>query len=387
MLQIIREFRIGRHQVFAGLLLLAFLCQCLWVSGGRRFSDLEYEYIGSGFSVPPGQEFRISSPMTGVMAALPLRTLAGMRKILPASAQASLAIPRPWVVRLPFVIFGLWLGAAIWWVARRLFGDEGGFVALALYCFSPAMVMISSNIGPEIILAWSGFGLIYTAIGVSHTVYAPPRKWGPRIVLLGLSIGICLATALWSFTLVLLASLFMVYLAPGRRRQALAVLAAACVIGFAILGGFWWLTGSVGLSSRAMVTPQITFELVRNLGFVFADGFVKAQSYRSYALPVLFIAALTVYGSWARARYFGNTSPLITAFTAVALFGLVPGLHLWNAALGLSFVFVFIGGVGADLLETPVRQRIALFLAAILLLKAVLTLSLLGEWVHQNPLY
>ena len=123
-------------------------------------------------------------------------------------------IPRPWLVRLPFVIFGVWLGAAVWWVARRLFDDAGGYVALGLYCSSPAMVMISSNIGPEIILAWSGFGLIYTAIGVAHTLLAPPKKWTARILLLGLAIGFSLSAQLWSFTVVLLALAFMIYLAP-----------------------------------------------------------------------------------------------------------------------------------------------------------------------------
>ena len=80
----------------------------------------------------------------------------------------------------PFLIFGVWLGAALWWVARRLFEDHGGFVALALYCSSPAMVMIASNVGPEVVLAWSSFGLIYTAFGVAHTLYAPRRKLACR---------------------------------------------------------------------------------------------------------------------------------------------------------------------------------------------------------------
>src|SRR5262249_59966329 len=65
------------------------------------------------------------------------------------SVSKALAIPRPWLIRMPFVIFGVWLGAALWWVSRRLFDDAGGYVALALYCSSPAMVKISSNVGEE----------------------------------------------------------------------------------------------------------------------------------------------------------------------------------------------------------------------------------------------
>jgi len=379
MLQALREFRIGRPQIFAGLLLLAFLVQCLWVATGRKLSDLEYEYIASGYRTPPAQSqaFQVHSPFTGLMAALPVRVVSALRNVAPGSMKGALAIPRRWVVRLPFVIFGVWLGGALWWVARRLFGDHGGYVALALYCFSPAMVMISSNIGPEIILAWSSFGLVYTAIGVAHTTYAPPRKWLPRIIILGAAIGICLATALWAFTVVLLAAAFVWYLTPGRRRAALAVLLSASIIGAGIVWFVSWLAGIPPLGSLAFMVPTPTLDVIRNLGFVFADG---------YLLAGLMVAALTVYGSWTRARYFGNTAPLITAFVIVSLFALVPAIHLWFATLGLSFTFLFIGGVTADLLETPWQRALAWLLAAIFVAKAVLDLSLLYGWIHQNPI-
>ena len=387
MFQAVREFRIGRPQLFAGLLLLAFLVQCFWTAAGRRLSDLEYEYMASGYAVAPSHS-QIHSPFTSIMAALPVRAVGSLKDIAPASIKSALGIPRRWVVRLPFVIFGVWLGGALWWVARRLFGNSGGYVALALYCFSPAMVMISSNIGPEIILAWSSFGLIYTAIGVAHTIYAPPRKWLPRIIILGTAIGICLSTAIWSVTVVLLAFAFMLYLAPGRRRAALAVLLAASTIGIAILWLTTWLAGASPLT-RALITPQFTQELLANLGFIFADAYgLAAYPVVTTAMKILLIvfmaAALTTYGSWARARYFGNTAPLATAFAVVLLFALVPPIHFWFATLGLSFIFLFIGGIAADLLETPWRRAIALSLTAILALRSVLALSLLYGWIHQN---
>src|SRR5258708_238854 len=140
-------------------------------------------------------------------------------------------------------------------------------LALGLYCFSPAMVMISSNIGPEIILAWSSFGLIYTAIGVAHTVYSPPRKWASRIVLLGLSIGISISVSLWAGTVVLLALALILYLTPGRRRSALIVFACASVLGVGILGVVAWITGSAGAGSRALLTPQFSVDAACSLGF------------------------------------------------------------------------------------------------------------------------
>jgi len=48
MFQALREFRVGRPQVFAGLMLLAFLAQCLWVASTRKVSDLEYRHITAG---------------------------------------------------------------------------------------------------------------------------------------------------------------------------------------------------------------------------------------------------------------------------------------------------------------------------------------------------
>lgn len=377
MIQVIREFRIGRPQVFAGLMLLAFLVQCLWAANSRKLSDLEYRYIAAGLT-GKGENAVNPSPFTGWVAALPVRLITFARKIANPSISAALAIPRPWMLRLPFLVFGLWLGAALWWVARRLFDDDGGYVALALYCTSPAMITISSNIGPEIILAWSSLGLIYTAIGVAHTLYAPLKKWLPRIIILGLSIGFALATAWWSITLVLLAFGYMMYLTPGCRRRALMVLSSAFFIGCGLWVVIDWVTGSFGLSIKALLAQKPTLEVLGNLGFALSgrtDG---------YVLVFLFIAALTAYGNWPRARYFGNTAPLLTGLGAVLLFSLVPAIRVWVATLGLSFVFIFVGGLAADFLETRLRRPIALILAACLMFRAVLTVMALVTWV-RNP--
>lgn len=378
MFQPIKEFKVGRPQIIAGLMLMGFLAQCLCVGGSRRLSPLEEEYVASGFPPRAGQEYRITSPFTGWVAALPYKT---MRKAAGTIVSEQWVVPKPWMGRLPFMIFGLWLGGALWWVARRLFDDAGGYVALGLYCTSPAMVMIASNVGPEVLLAWSVFGLIYTAIGVAHTLYAPARKWLPRIVILGLSIGFSLATAAWSFTTVLLALAFMLYLAPGRRRAALMVVLGAIAIGLGVYAFVLGLTRAPWVATHTLVQPHLSLELVRNLKFVFADGYTDLGSYLFVAF---FIAALTAYGSWSRAQYFGNTAPLLISFSVVLLFALVPAIHIWIATLGLVFVFVFVGGVAADLLETSRKAFIGMILAAGFLLRIVLGLWALKSWVH-NP--
>ena len=50
-------------------------------------------------------------------------------------------------IRLPFLAASLLLGASLWYVARRLYGNIGGYIALALYCFSP-VIIASSQVDP-----------------------------------------------------------------------------------------------------------------------------------------------------------------------------------------------------------------------------------------------
>ena len=112
---------------------------------------------------------------------------------------------------------------------------------------------------------------------------------------------------------------------------------------------------------------------------MFADGYLPLNS---YLFVLLFIAALTTYGSWQRARYFGNTTPLVVSFLTVLLFSLAPGIYLWDATLGLSFVFVFIAGVAADLLETSIGRGVGRILSAGFLLRAVLGVLALSRWIR-----
>lgn len=374
MLQAAKEFKIGRPQIFAGLMLLVFVAQCLWAASTRRLSELEYSYIASGLGDQQPEPGTVS-PATAWSAAAPVRLMRVAKRLAPAPVASALAVPRPWILRLPFILFGVWLGGALWWVARRLFGNRGGYVALGLYCTSPAMIMISSNIGPEIILAWSIFGLIYTAIGVAHTLYAPSRKWAPRIVILGLAIGFAASAALWSISIVLLALIFMIYLAPGRRASALLVLFGSSAIAVGMLAFFAWASGTSLTAGWLALRSGMNLS---SLIFVFADD---------YALVGFFIVSLTVYGSWARARYFGNTAPLLTSFAVVLLFALAPALRIWGPALGLPFAFVFVGGVIADFLETSFQRVLIFVLIAGFLLRIVLGIRTVWfYWVGQNPL-
>src|SRR5437868_8446393 len=96
---------------------------------------------------------------------------------------------------MPYVVFGGLLGASVWYVSRRLYGNAGGYIALALYCFSPAVILASTLwfAEPNIAGTWGTFGAVFTAIAVSHTLYAPREvvlwNWR-RILLLGVSLGL-----------------------------------------------------------------------------------------------------------------------------------------------------------------------------------------------------
>ena len=169
------------------------------------------------------------SPMWYLIAAAPLW-------LRPVALQPENLRALHWLAAFPYLAFGLLLGASLWYVARRLFGNAGGYVALALYCFSPGIVRSCALwfAEPEVGAAWGAFGAIFTAIAVAHTLYAPREvvlwNWR-RIVLLGLSLALAVGSQFSLIVVVPAALAFMLYLAPTRRLAALAIWAVACGIG------------------------------------------------------------------------------------------------------------------------------------------------------------
>ena len=126
MLKLTPTWRLGVPQLYAGLLLLVFLGMCLWRAESRALDGDERAAIETGHWLWRGQSIpsdAVESPLPELLAA--------------AAAGVSTATLAP---RFPTVIFGLALGASIWYVARRLYGNAGGYVALALYCFSPQKI-------------------------------------------------------------------------------------------------------------------------------------------------------------------------------------------------------------------------------------------------------
>src|SRR5438552_10244124 len=245
--------RFGRPQVLAGTLLLIFLAQCAWLVNRSRFVMPEAheifriheglgqwrgQWIASTPSVARTQQSVGDEPYDSHHSAL---------WYLIASAP-SLLLPRNtanypywgWLAHAPYLIFGVLLGASLWYVARRLYGNVGGYIALMLYCFSPGIVRSSALwfAEPEIGATWGAFGAIFTAIAVAHTLYAPREvvlwNWR-RILLLGISLAIAVGS---QFSMIIVAPMalgFLLYVAPVRKGAATVIWLAACVVGSVLL--------------------------------------------------------------------------------------------------------------------------------------------------------
>lgn len=386
--------RFGRPQLLAGLLLLVFVAECTWLvvhsapnlvsSDESRVQEGLEQWHGHGIAGTPANQRDTSlqwapggdydpdhSPLWYLIGSAPVA-------VLGATPSSALGL---WLTRSPYILFGILLGASVWYVSRRLYGNAGGYIALALYCFSPAVVRTSAlwSAGPEIAGAWGTFGAVFTAIAVSHTLYAPREvvlwNWR-RIVLLGISLGLAAGSqfSLVMFVPVLL--VFMLYLAPRRRPAALGILSAASALGLALLFAayffrveiFWQSMKNarlLTLSAPAMGMKGAYLQMMREVA---ASGPV---------LVLLVPFALLTYILWRRSRYFGNTAPLVMALLFLAL--RVASPHDSGSVfslIGAVFLFVFVAGILADLLdagllETQARELIAAVLVGLLAANAL----------------
>jgi hypothetical protein len=393
----IRRFRFNLPQRIAAGLLALFLLQGLWLISQQTLTDRDYQYARCGREM-----WERPSELTGYfttcgnihdgvlgyrLAGLPLtlnlwaeRGLDLLRKpedrVVQAGGELSTWELRHQLThvllleRLPFLLAGAMLGAGLWWVTRRLYGNWGGYTALALYCFSPAVLRACVAPNSEILAALGVYAGVYTCVGVAHAMQGPRRKWRPRIVLLTAAFGTAAAAHIAALPVVAVLGLAtMLWVAEGRRSQVLPVMlaagAGALALVFACYGfspdAFSYVFRSAAGFLWVSVDPaRRFFSTMANAGITVAAG-----------------AAAVLYLGLRKSRYFGNTAPLL-CFLALMLLVMtgVPGSPwLWS----LPFLVTFVGGVFADAYEGP-RGRLALAAAgAIVLLQAVFcVLSLPG---------
>jgi hypothetical protein len=377
--------RFGRPQFLAGLLLLAFLAQASWLvhselsaskapgasedvrieAGwfqlhGARIAGAPFPDISFGlpleFSQSDGYDTE-HSPLLYLVTAAPL--LASPQSPLDAQSSSTWR----WLTRLPFLACGLFLGASLWYVARRLCGNTGGFLALTLYCFSPAMIQASAvwHTEPEILAAWGSFGAIFTAIAVAHTLYAPREVilWNlRRIVFLGVALAIAVGSQFSMIIVVPLALAFLLYLAPIRRAAALIIWTGACLLALTLLFATYFFHA------------HAFSESMRHASFWGATwrSFTVRGVYREVALQILrscppltllLPVAVATYILWRRTRYFGNTAPGLVALIFTGLGMAHP--HIAGAGFLLAsipFILIFVSGVLADLMESSARPLV-----------------------------
>jgi hypothetical protein len=377
--------RFGRPQFLAAALLFAFLAQGIWLvhaelaqsrsptasedvridAGwlqlhGARIAGAPFPDISFGlpleFSQSEGYDTE-HSPLLYLVTATPL--LASLPSWLDPQSSSTWR----WLARLPFLACGVFLGASLWYVARRLCGNTGGFLALTLYCFSPSMIQASAvwHTEPEILAAWGSFGAIFTAIAVAHTLYAPREvilwNWR-RIVLLGVSLAIAVGSQFSMIIVVPLALMFMLYLAPIRRGAALTIWLAACLLALVLLFATYFFHPSAFFGSlRHASFWGATWRsfTVRGVYIQVALEILRACPPLAVLLPV----AVITYILWRRTRYFGNTAPGLVALLFIALGMAHP--HLAGAGFLLAsipFTLIFVSGLLADLMETSFRQLV-----------------------------
>jgi len=388
----IPRIQFGLPQRLAAFVLLLMLGACLLIMGRQQLTQADYDYARCGREM-----WEKPSPLAGYfttcgnlqdgtfayrVAALPLTLdrIAGQfqdrfRKPDDRLYSGENGATSLWEMHhqlrsilllehLPFALFGVWLGGGLWWVSRRLFGNEGGFCALCLYCTSPAVLQAATAPNNGILAAWGLYGTVYTAIGVAHAMQGPRRKWRPRIVLLIIALGLTATASIAAGIFgIVAACVLMFYLAEGRRGEVMQVLGITLFCALAVL-----------FASYAFSADAFGY-LLRGGGARFWFGLLPAKfallNFANGGAIIAFGVALLLYVGSRRSRYFGNTVPLLLGLLLLPMLTTQVQTRPWLWAL--PFLFTFIGGVWADVLETKWRKAYLGILGAILLSQAAVS--------------
>jgi hypothetical protein len=376
--QRLRKFRFDRPQRIAAVLLLLLFAQCYWVTRHQTLTERDYDYARCGREV-----WERPSPLAGYFTScgnIHDGTLAYRAAGLPLTIERILSgissDNSPWelrhqlgsvllLMRLPFIFCGLCLGAALWWVTRRLFGNEGGFVALTLYCFSPEIVRACTYPNAEILAAFGIFAAIYTAIGVAHAMQGPRKKWRPRIVLLTAAFGFTAAAHVSAVLLAFLFAIgFMIYLAERQRAYLIPIFL------YSGIGTMLLLFASYGFRLDAF--SYVFRSGVARMWFSLEPAKIFFSSLPNAGITLAAAIALLLFLAVKRSRYFGNLAALLVAVPLLVV--IATGVQAQPWLWALPFLLTFVGGVFADALETKQRRIFLVATGGILGMQVVLCL-------------
>lgn len=375
---ILRRFRFNLPQRIAAGLLLAFLVQGFWLTSRQTLTDRDYQYARCG-----RETWERPAPLAGYytscgnirdgilayrLAGLPLtlnftaeRMLDHFRKPEDRVVQTGTGELSTWelrhqmthvllLLRLPFLLAGCLLGGCVWWVSRRLYGDLGGYTALALYCFSPPILKACVAPNPEVLAALGVYGGVYTCIGVAHAMQGPRRRWRPRLILLTLIFATAAGAHIAALPVTaLLGLVLMLWIAEGRRSQALPVVLMCTAGALLVVFAFY------GFSPDAY---SYVFRSAAGMMWFSTDPARRFFSdFSNAGITIATFASLALYLGLRRSRYFGNTTPLLCAIVLMSL--LLTGTQGTPWLWALPFLVTFAAGVFADAYESP-RGRVAL---------------------------
>ena len=175
-------------------------------------------------------------------------------------------------------------------------------------------------------------------------------KWRPRIVLLACAFGMAAASHIAALPVVALLGLFaMLWVAEGRRAQVLPIVLIA------VAGALVILFACYGFSPDAY--SYVFRSAAGFLSFSFDPSRRFFTSLPNAGLTIAAAAALVLYCTFRRSRYFGNTAPLLCALVLffLILTGTPGSPWLW----AIPFLLTFIAGVFADAYESP-RGRLSM---------------------------
>ena len=391
------RFHFGRPQQFAALILAVFFAQTLFVIGRTSLTDADYRYGLCGREMweqtpPVSGYFTTCGNMQGDgslayrAAALPLSVyVAGLRlqdRITHGDANPTagsiydlrhqIAGIR-YLIRVPFAIAAVLLGAGLWWVTRRLFGNIGGALALCLYAVSPPVVYFATRPNNEILAAGGLYALLYTAIGISHAMYGPPRRWRPRIVLYTVALGLTACAHVLTAAFGLVASAAFLFYVAQKRRTVIIPLLLTAALGAAIIVLLSY-NLRLGLFMYIFTAGAARFTLS------WASATQWFQQTQILAATAAAALAFMLYLVNRRSRYFGNTAPLLVAIALLPL--QTAQVNTLPAFWAYPFLLTFVAGVFADATETAQRKLYLATVITTLIAQAILCgLSLAGGMV------
>lgn len=199
--------RVALFRACAGLLLAAFMVQCIAFARANGQTYDEGVMLASGFRLLRDHRDDVNvehPPLAKIIAALPVRIFASPELDLAAWAarrESAFGLGREFLYqggvphqqlldlgRAPMILLALLLVALVGWWARRLWGPVAGLLALALAAFDPNLVAHGSLVGNDMPLTLFTAGAFFCA-----TEFHRSRRvvW---LVIAGLAAGLMLAT-------------------------------------------------------------------------------------------------------------------------------------------------------------------------------------------------